>query len=76
MTCSGIDVTPDKDTLIGDVTKLFARKTSKLLQNKKLQGKIGNNGHETVVRNHKWEIYAECSEQIYNEAILASRKYK
>lgn len=76
MSCSGIDVMADKDILIADVPKLFARKTIELLQNKKLQRKMSNNAHEIVENKCTWEICAERFEQICNEAILVSRKYK
>jgi len=56
--------------IMSKLRRSFLRKPWALLR------ELGTNAYETVEKKYKWGICAKRFEQIYNEAILISRKYK
>lgn len=66
---AGLNVVDGKEVLIDDDMKGLAKQTVKLLKNKKLASKIGNNGKKYVEKNFDWKAIDELHNKIYKKLL-------
>lgn len=63
----GIDVTPEKNILIADNPKEFARRVIGLLNDEELREKIGANARKLVEEEYSWEKMTDKLNDIFHE---------
>jgi glycosyltransferase involved in cell wall biosynthesis len=67
----GIDCTPGEDVLIADDAQGFAAHTVRLLKDKALREKLGQNGRKQVEEKYDWDVVIQQVERMYDEALAA-----
>ncbi len=65
----GINVVPGKELLIADAPEDFASKVIKLLDDKSLREKLGENARVVVENDHNWELLAQKVNTIYESSL-------
>ncbi|HGJ64687.1 TPA: glycosyltransferase [bacterium] len=63
--CEGIDVNDGQNILISDEPRQFAENVIKLLKDKQLRCKLGENGRKLVQQKYDWKAIAKKLESIY-----------
>lgn len=63
----GIGAEPEKEYLLGDTAQEMANQTIRLLQDKKLQQKLGKSGKKFVEKHFGWESIADDLLAIYQK---------
>lgn len=61
----GIDVSPEKDIVIADEPKEFAKRAVELLGDEQLRQRIGNNGRRMVENGYSWERSADLVNELF-----------
>jgi sugar transferase (PEP-CTERM/EpsH1 system associated) len=64
----GIDVTPEKNILIADDPKEFAKKVVYLLNHEEIAKKMGEMARELIEEKYSWDIIAENIYRIYENS--------
>lgn len=67
--CEGLEITDNKNILIADTPKEFARKVVLLLQNKQLCESLGAEGRKLVENIYSWESIYEKLNIIYENSL-------
>jgi glycosyltransferase involved in cell wall biosynthesis len=63
--CEGIDVTPNKDILIGDTPQEFADQVIRLLDDENLRRRLGCEARKLIEDKYSWEIIGTRLNDIY-----------
>jgi glycosyltransferase involved in cell wall biosynthesis len=69
-----IDVVPDRDLIITDTPREFARKTVLLLKDPELRVRLGKNGRKLVQEKYAWRRNISILESMYEELVSQKRK--
>ncbi len=67
----GFDFSPGEDVLIADDSQGFAAHTVRLLRDKALREKLGENGRRQVETKYDWDIIIRQVEKMYDEISVA-----
>ena len=65
----GINVTPNKNIIIADDPKEFAKRIVELLNDEQLRRKIAHNGRILVEANYSWEKVADALNELFEEIV-------
>ncbi len=65
----GLDLTPERDVLIGDDPESFARQVGRLLDDDALRARLSANGRETIANRYTWTLVGDALEQTLTRAI-------
>ncbi|NMC36059.1 glycosyltransferase [Candidatus Beckwithbacteria bacterium] len=67
LSVEGLDVRPGQDALVAETAEGLATKTIKILQDKKLQNKLAQNGKRLVSSRYDWTVISRELDRIYQE---------
>lgn len=67
---SALDVSPGKELMIAEEPEKYARMILNLMDDKGLQGQIGQAGRDFVEKHHQWSVIASRLEDIYRQAVV------
>ena len=65
----GLDVVNGKHALIADDMDKLADLAVKVIKDKSLAAKLGDNERKFVIENYRWQISADRLDSIYKEAV-------
>lgn len=65
--CEGLEVSPNKDILVADDPRDFAKKTVTLIEDKKFRQEITQNARRLVETKYDWEKIALGYEEVYKK---------
>jgi glycosyltransferase involved in cell wall biosynthesis len=66
---SGLDITKDKDTLVGDTAESLSEKALDLVSNTNLYKSLAQNGRRQIEEKYDWAIIAKTLEEVYKSVI-------
>jgi len=72
----GLDITPDKNIVIGDGAEDFADGIIELLRNESKRNKIAEEGRRLVTQTHDWKRVAQILSRVCEEVIHSFGKRK
>lgn len=63
--CEGIDIEPDRDLIVSDDPRDFARQVIMLSKNKDFRRKLGENGRTLILQKYDWKAIVGKLESLY-----------
>jgi glycosyltransferase involved in cell wall biosynthesis len=64
--CEGLEVTPERDVLIGDTPDAFARQIGRVFDDEALRTQLSQQGRATVERIYSWDILGAKLASLYD----------
>jgi len=74
--CEGLDLTPEKDIVIADAPREFARRTVDLLRSRGLRLALSQNGRQKVEKKYSWRQIVADLELTYERIVSRRRQAK
>jgi sugar transferase (PEP-CTERM/EpsH1 system associated) len=74
--CEGLDVTPNRNILIGDSPNQFAEQVIKVCTDGDLMKSLGEEGRKLVEENYSWRLIGDDLNRIYDNLISSNANYE